>query len=77
MAAGGERNLESNQFAIDVSLLALYLRGTKISCLLQAIYEGGFYLPAYLYIYILSLPLPTLKFKEINAYLSYISFLMF
>ena len=36
-----------------MSLIALYLRGTKISCLLKAIKEGGFYLPAYLYIYYL------------------------
>ena len=36
MAAGGERNIGSNQFAIDVSC-SLYLRSTKISCLLQAI----------------------------------------
>ena len=33
-----------------MSLLAPSLRGSKISCLLQAIQEGGFYLPAYLYI---------------------------
>ena len=38
-----------------MSLVSLYLRDTKISCLLQAIYEGGFYLPMYLYNNILSL----------------------
>ena len=64
MAAGGERNIVIN--LLQMSLLALYLRGTKISCLLHAIQEGGFYLPAYLYIYYLCLQYKLIHFNIIN-----------
>ena len=34
MAAGGERNIEINQFAIDVSFFDIVLTGINMSCLL-------------------------------------------
>ena len=49
----GEKRIQKVINLLQMSLLAHFLRGTKISCLLQPIQEGGFYLPAYLYIYYL------------------------
>ena len=49
----GEKGIQKVINLLQMSLVSLYLRGTKISCLLQAIQEGGFYLPTYLYLYYL------------------------
>ena len=45
----GEKGIQKVINLLQMSLVSLYLRGTKMSCLLQAIQEGGFYLPTYLY----------------------------